>query len=205
MSTTLSKDNHLHLEIQKISSSPSSQIQIFNLKKMLTIRADRFPLLLHPYHNLRLRTSFEGPLWDGCQAVVNMLMASNLGNALTANITIFPEILQTFWQNAKLSESQDRGWIYVESKVLNQTIRITENTIRTALQLNDDNNVLMFSEDEIEETLEHMGYNPENDPRAINKNGFIKPWQFLITQPGACFSRKTINHHEASNKLLEIC
>ena len=102
-------------------------------------------------------------------------MASNLGNALIANITIFPEILQTFQQNAKLSESQDRGWIYVESKVLNQTIRITENTIRTALQLNDDNNVLMFSEDEIEETLEHMGYNPENDPRAINKNGFIKP------------------------------
>ena len=172
---------------------------------MLTIQADRFPLLLHPYHNLKLRTSFEGPLWDGCQTVVNMLMASNLGNALTANITIFPEILQTFWQNAKLSESQDRGWIYVESKVLNQTIRITENTIRTALQLNDDNNVLMFSEDEIEETLEHMGYNPENDPRAINKNGFIKPWQFLITQLGACFSRKTINHHEASNKLLEIC
>ncbi|MFS7952455.1 hypothetical protein Hanom_Chr07g00607131 [Helianthus anomalus] len=73
-----------------------------------------------------------------------------------------------------------------------------------ALQLNDDYNVLMFSKPEIEETLKQMGYNPINEPRAINKNGFIKPWQFLITIMGACFSKKAINHHEASYRLLEI-
>ncbi|MFS8034246.1 hypothetical protein Hanom_Chr17g01578921 [Helianthus anomalus] len=61
----------------------------------------------------------------------------------------------------------------------------------------------MFTKTEIEETLQQMGYNPVNAPRAVNKNGFIKPWQFLITQMGACFSKKVINHHEASHRLME--
>ncbi|MFS7947197.1 hypothetical protein Hanom_Chr06g00545281 [Helianthus anomalus] len=62
----------------------------------------------------------------------------------------------------------------------------------------------MFTKTEIEETLEQMGYKPVNSPRVITKNGFIKPWQFLITQMGAYFSKKVINHHEASHRLMEI-
>ncbi|MFS8016516.1 hypothetical protein Hanom_Chr15g01369571 [Helianthus anomalus] len=61
----------------------------------------------------------------------------------------------------------------------------------------------MLTKAEIDETLEQMGYNPENSPRAIHKNGFIKPWKYLITQMGACFSKNIINHHEASQRLME--
>ncbi|MFS7906030.1 hypothetical protein Hanom_Chr01g00054591 [Helianthus anomalus] len=71
------------------------------------------------------------------------------------------------------------------------------------LQLNDDNDVVMFTKAHIDETLEQMGYNPVNPLRAITKNGFIRPWQVLITQMGGCFSKKIINHHEASHRLME--
>ncbi|MFS8033167.1 hypothetical protein Hanom_Chr17g01566321 [Helianthus anomalus] len=167
---------------------------------MLTIKADRFPLPHHPYHKLKLRTNLEGPHWEGCQTVVNLLMGSNLKYALTANIIVFLEILQMLWHNASLSKYENRGHIFIESVVLNQRVRVTEGIIRTVLQLNDDSDVLMFTRTQIEETLQLMGYNPLNAPRAVNKNGFIKPWQFLITQMGACFSKKVINHHEASHR-----
>ncbi|MFS8020162.1 hypothetical protein Hanom_Chr15g01412261 [Helianthus anomalus] len=170
---------------------------------MLTIKADRFPLPHHPYHNLKLRTNFEGPHWEGCQTMVNLLMGSNLRYALTTNIIVFPEVLQMFWQNASLSEYENRGQIFIESVMLNQKVRVDEGIIRMVLQLNDDSDVLMFTKTEIEETLQQMGYNPVNAPRAITKNGFIKPWQFLITQMGACFSKKVINHHEASHRFME--
>ncbi|MFS7955492.1 hypothetical protein Hanom_Chr07g00643351 [Helianthus anomalus] len=157
---------------------------------MLTIKADRFPLRYHPYHNLRLRTNLEGPQWEGCQIVLKMIMGSSLKYALTANIMVYPDILQMFWQNATLSEYEGRYQLVIESVVLNQRVRVTKGIIRKILQLNDDNEVLMFTKAEIDETLEQMGYNPVNSLRAITKNGFIKPWQYLITQMGACFSKK---------------
>ncbi|MFS8018166.1 hypothetical protein Hanom_Chr15g01388931 [Helianthus anomalus] len=143
---------------------------------MLTIKADRFPLPYHPYHNLRLRTNLEGPQWEGCQTVLNMIMGSRLRYALTTNIIVHPDILQMFWINTKLSEYEGRGQMVIESVVLNQRVLLTEGIIRTVLQLNDDNEVLMFTKAQIDETLEQMGYNPVNPLRVITKNGFIKPW-----------------------------
>ncbi|MFS7949521.1 hypothetical protein Hanom_Chr06g00572551 [Helianthus anomalus] len=51
--------------------------------------------------------------------------------------------------------------------------------------------------------MEQMGYNPGNPLGPITKIGFIKPWQYLVTQIGACFSKKIINHHEVSYRLME--
>ncbi|MFS7997103.1 hypothetical protein Hanom_Chr12g01137801 [Helianthus anomalus] len=48
-----------------------------------------------------------------------------------------------------------------------------------------------------------MGYNLVYPLGTINKNGFIKPWQYLVTQMGACFSKKIINHQKVSNRLME--
>ncbi|MFS7907202.1 hypothetical protein Hanom_Chr01g00068531 [Helianthus anomalus] len=48
-----------------------------------------------------------------------------------------------------------------------------------------------------------MGYNMDNPNRPISKTGFIKPWQYLVTQMGVCFSKKIINHHEISYRLME--
>ncbi|MFS8017596.1 hypothetical protein Hanom_Chr15g01382271 [Helianthus anomalus] len=61
----------------------------------------------------------------------------------------------------------------------------------------------MFTRAQINETLEQMSYNPSHPLGAITKNGFIKPWQYLITQIGACFPKRIINHHEASYRLME--
>ncbi|MFS7927838.1 hypothetical protein Hanom_Chr04g00313861 [Helianthus anomalus] len=48
-----------------------------------------------------------------------------------------------------------------------------------------------------------MGYHTVTPQRAINKHGFIKPWQYLVTQMGACISKKVTNHHEVSLRLME--
>ncbi|MFS7955698.1 hypothetical protein Hanom_Chr07g00645681 [Helianthus anomalus] len=49
-----------------------------------------------------------------------------------------------------------------------------------------------------------MGYNPDNPNRPISKTRFIKPWQYLVTQMGVCFSMKIINHHEVSYRLMDL-
>ncbi|MFS8016508.1 hypothetical protein Hanom_Chr15g01369481 [Helianthus anomalus] len=203
-------DHHLELELSPSHKKNSkSQLHLLlhltlsHTHKILTIKANRFPLPYHPYHNLKPRTNLEGPHWEGCQPVLNLIMDSNFKYALTTNIIVYPYILQMFWQNATLSEYEGRDQMVIESTVLNQKVRVTEGIIRTLLQLNDDNEVLMFTKAEIDETLGQMGYNPENSPQAIHKNGFIKLWQYLITQMGACFSKNIINHHEASQRLME--
>ncbi|MFS7976778.1 hypothetical protein Hanom_Chr10g00896381 [Helianthus anomalus] len=102
-------------------------------------------------------------------------MGSHLKYALTAHIMVYQEIPQMFWKNAILLRYEGRGQISIESVVLNQRILVTEDIIRTVLQLNDDNEVVMFRKARINETLEQKGYNPANPLGAITKNGFIKP------------------------------
>ncbi|MFS7918302.1 hypothetical protein Hanom_Chr03g00199381 [Helianthus anomalus] len=48
-----------------------------------------------------------------------------------------------------------------------------------------------------------MGYNMDDHVRVITKSSFIKPWQFLVTQRGICFSKKIVNFHEVSYRLME--
>ncbi|MFS8021341.1 hypothetical protein Hanom_Chr16g01426281 [Helianthus anomalus] len=48
-----------------------------------------------------------------------------------------------------------------------------------------------------------MGYNVENPIRPISKSDFLKLWQYLVTQLGVCYSKKTINYHEISYKLMQ--
>ncbi|MFS7997213.1 hypothetical protein Hanom_Chr12g01139041 [Helianthus anomalus] len=91
----------------------------------------------------------------------------------------------------------------IKSEVLNQKILVNEATIRTALQLDDNNHVLTFIRAQKDDVLKQMGYHTQTQQRAINKHGFIKPWQYLVTQMSACFSMKVINHHEVSLRLME--
>ncbi|MFS7908781.1 hypothetical protein Hanom_Chr01g00087111 [Helianthus anomalus] len=143
---------------------------------MASISPDRFPLPHHLYHNLRIRTNFEGLALVGCQVILNMLMLSRLTYALSAHIMVYPDILQMFWRNATLLLHEGRGLTSIGSHVLNRAIVITENIIRRVLNLDDNNDVLLFTRAEIDETLELMGYNVDKPNRPISKNGFIKPW-----------------------------
>ncbi|MFS8001510.1 hypothetical protein Hanom_Chr13g01191231 [Helianthus anomalus] len=148
---------------------------------MNTIKDECFPLVLYSYHNLRLRTNLEGPKWEECQVVLKMLLSSNLNYALTAHITVHPEILQIFWKNATLSEYENREQMAIKSEVLNQKILVNEASIKTALQLDDNNDVLTFTRAQKDDVLRQMGYHTQTQQRAINKHGFIKPWQYLVT------------------------
>ncbi|MFS7954126.1 hypothetical protein Hanom_Chr07g00626641 [Helianthus anomalus] len=48
-----------------------------------------------------------------------------------------------------------------------------------------------------------MGYHVEGHARGITKSGFIRPWQFLVTQLGICFLKKIVNFNEISYKLMK--
>ncbi|MFS7967806.1 putative EF-hand domain-containing protein [Helianthus anomalus] len=87
---------------------------------------------------------------------------------------------------------------------MGKAIILNEDIIREVLRLNDDNNDLNFTCQELHNTLTQMGYPVEGHEKAITKSGFIKPWQFLVTQLGIRFSKKKIvNFNEISYKLME--
>ncbi|MFS7955833.1 hypothetical protein Hanom_Chr07g00647331 [Helianthus anomalus] len=83
------------------------------------------------------------------------------------------------------------------------SIILTEDVIREVLNLNDNKNVLCFTRQHIGNTLTQMGYNLVDPNRPISKSSFIKPWQYLVTQLGICFSKKNVNFHEISYSLIE--
>ncbi|MFS7938434.1 hypothetical protein Hanom_Chr05g00439671 [Helianthus anomalus] len=82
-------------------------------------------------------------------------------------------------------------------------IILKEDVIREVLNLNDNNNVLSFTREHTDNTLTQMRYNVENPNRPISKSGFLKRWQYLVTQLGICFSKKNVNFHEISYRLME--
>ncbi|MFS7987416.1 hypothetical protein Hanom_Chr11g01022421 [Helianthus anomalus] len=138
------------------------------------IRSEHFPLILHTTHNLRLRSKLEGPAWENCQVVYNMLKQSPLGHAISTHVTIYPTLLQEFWWNAETIYKGTSMWI--RSKVMNREIILKEETLRVVPQLDDDIDATFFPREKLEETLREMGYHTPNLSRQINRSGFIQPY-----------------------------
>ncbi|MFS8025741.1 putative EF-hand domain-containing protein [Helianthus anomalus] len=103
-----------------------------------------------------------------------------LAYALTAHIWIHPDILQEFWLNAQLIFYEGR-LSAISSWVMGKAIILNEHNIREVLRLNDDNNDLTFTHQELNTALTQVGYHVWGHARAITKSGFIKPCQFLVT------------------------
>ncbi|MFS7968201.1 hypothetical protein Hanom_Chr09g00794701 [Helianthus anomalus] len=118
-----------------------------------------------------------------------MLMQSPLAYALSAHIVVYLDILQQFWKEARLL-IHDRSITFVGSWVLGKPITLTENVIREVLNLNDNNNALSFTREQIDNTLTQMGHNVENPNRPISMSGLLKPWQYPVTQLGYAFQRR---------------
>ncbi|MFS7919396.1 hypothetical protein Hanom_Chr03g00212221 [Helianthus anomalus] len=60
------------------------------------------------------------------------------------------------------------------------------------------------SQGKLEETLKEMGYRTPNLSTQINKSGFIRPYQYLVTQLSVCFSKKIGHFNELSYRLMEV-
>ncbi|MFS7891131.1 hypothetical protein Hanom_Chr00s000238g01630071 [Helianthus anomalus] len=151
---------------------------------------------------MRVRSRLDGPAWEGCKVVYNMLLQSPLGYALSAYICIHPTLLQEFWWNAQTVFSGTNVWI--SSMLLEREIILSEENLRVALQLNDDTNVTFFTKGTLYQTLTEMGYQTPNRSRQITRSGFIPPGQYLVTQLGVCFSRKHGHFNELSYRLMEV-
>ncbi|MFS7928634.1 hypothetical protein Hanom_Chr04g00323051 [Helianthus anomalus] len=166
------------------------------------IRTEHFPLILHKTHSLRLRSKLEGPAWEDCQYVYNMLKQSPLGHAISKHVTIYPELLQEFWWNEETVYSGTNMWI--QSQVMGFTIILNEETLRDALRLGDDPDTTFFPREILEETLKDIGYRTPNVLRQISMSGFIQPFQYLVTQLSVCFSKKIGHFIELSYKMMEV-
>ncbi|MFS8024839.1 hypothetical protein Hanom_Chr16g01468061 [Helianthus anomalus] len=85
---------------------------------------------------------------------------------------------------------------------MGKLIILNEYTITEAFHFKDDIKVTSLTHAKLEDTLCKMG-SVHTPTRQIVKSGFTKPWQFLVTQLGLCFLKKTINFNEISYKLME--
>ncbi|MFS7979935.1 hypothetical protein Hanom_Chr10g00933531 [Helianthus anomalus] len=138
------------------------------------MRSERFPLPLHTHHNLRLRSNLEGPAWEDCRYVYNMIKQSPLGYVVSTYVTIYPTLLQEFWGNAETVFSGTNMWI--ESEVMGFRIILKEENLRDVLQLADHSESTSFRKEIIDETMGNMSYRTPNVSRQISKSGFIPPF-----------------------------
>ena len=112
------------------------------------MESNQFPLILHEHHNLRLRSNLEGPAWEDCRFVYNMIMRSPLGFAISTHVTIYPELLQEFWWNAQVVMSGTSMWI--NSEVMGVKITLKEETLRDVLKLGDDQKSTILDKAEVQ-------------------------------------------------------
>ncbi|MFS7990937.1 hypothetical protein Hanom_Chr11g01064841 [Helianthus anomalus] len=166
------------------------------------MKATRFTLPFHRLHNLRLRSNLEGPAWEDCRFVYNMIMRSPLSFVVSSHVTIYPELLQEFWWNSQTIFGGTSMWI--ESEVMGVKITLKEETTRNVLKLGDDHEIQLLEKANVQQTLTEMGYHTLNSSRAISKSGFIPPFQFLVTQLSVCFSKKIGHFNELSNRMMEV-
>ncbi|MFS7985237.1 hypothetical protein Hanom_Chr11g00996151 [Helianthus anomalus] len=94
--------------------------------------------------------------------------------------------------------------MWIESKVMGFSITLKDETLRDVLQLVDHPSSTSFRKEIIEETLRNMGYQTPNVSRQVSKSGFIPPFQYLVTQLSACFSKKIGHFNELSYRMMEV-
>ncbi|MFS7962416.1 hypothetical protein Hanom_Chr08g00726371 [Helianthus anomalus] len=131
-----------------------------------------------------------------------MIKRSPLGYVVSTYVTVYPALFQEFWWNVETVFSGTNMWI--ESEEMGLKIILKEETLRDVLQLADHPENTSFRKEIIEETLRNMGYRTPNVSRQISKSGFIPPFQYLVTQLSACFSKKIGHFNELSYRMMEV-
>ncbi|GJW05060.1 hypothetical protein Tco_1563916 [Tanacetum coccineum] len=98
---------------------------------------------------------------DDFADIVDFLNASSIRYSLTVNPTVYVSNIKQFWSTAKTKTANNETQIY--AKVAGKSVVVTESSVRSDLQFNDEDGATCLTNVEIFENLALMGYERDSD------------------------------------------
>ncbi|GJR70524.1 hypothetical protein Tco_0016589 [Tanacetum coccineum] len=142
---------------------------------------------------------------NGFEQIVDFLNAHLIRYALTINPTIYISCIERFWSTvkAKTIDGEEQLHALVDGK----KIIITESSVRSDLQLEDEEGVDCLPNSTIFEQLTLMGYEKISQKLTFYKSFFSLQWKILIHTILQCLNPKTTAWNEFSSTMASaiIC
>ncbi|GJS66201.1 hypothetical protein Tco_0680765 [Tanacetum coccineum] len=142
---------------------------------------------------------------DDFADIVDFLNASSIRYSLTVNPTVYVSNIKQFWSTAKTKTANNETQIY--AKVAGKSVVVTESSVRSDLQFNDEDGATCLTNVEIFENLALMGYERDSDKLSFEKALFSPHWKYLIHTILHCLSSKSTAWNEFSTNVASavIC
>ncbi|GJU06433.1 hypothetical protein Tco_1122863 [Tanacetum coccineum] len=142
---------------------------------------------------------------DDFADIVDFLNASSIRYSLTINPTVYVSYIKQFWSTAKTKTANNETQIY--AKVAGKSVVVTESSVRSDLQFNDEDGATCLTNVEIFENLALMGYERDSDKLSFEKALFSPHWKYLIHTILHCLSSKSTAWNEFSTNVASavIC
>ncbi|GJR38186.1 hypothetical protein Tco_1213870 [Tanacetum coccineum] len=142
---------------------------------------------------------------DDFAQIVDFLNAHPIRYALTVNPTIYVSYIEQFWSTAKAKTINEETQIH--ATVDGKKIVITQSSVRSDLQLADDDGIDCLPNNSIFENLQLMGYENLSDKLTFYKSYFSPQWKYLIHTILQCLSSKSTAWNEFGTNIASavIC
>ncbi|GJU76749.1 hypothetical protein Tco_1273819 [Tanacetum coccineum] len=137
--------------------------------------------------------------------IVDFLNAHTIRYALTVNPTIYTSCIEQFWATVKAKTVN--GEVQLQALVDGKKIIVTEASVRSDLQLNDEEGMDCLPNATIFEELTRIGCEKLSQKLTFYKAFFSPQWKFLINTILQCLSAKTTAWNEFSSTMASaiIC
>ncbi|GJS23604.1 hypothetical protein Tco_0452236 [Tanacetum coccineum] len=142
---------------------------------------------------------------EGFEQIVDFLNTHTIKYALTVNPTIYTSCIEKFWSTIKAKTVN--GEVQLQALVDEKRIIVTEASVRSNLQLDDEEGMDCLPNDTIFEELTRMGYEKISQKLTFYKAFFFPQWKFLIHTILQCLIAKTTVWNEFSSTMASaiIC
>nr|GEZ91244.1 hypothetical protein [Tanacetum cinerariifolium] len=126
---------------------------------------------------------------DDYHQIIDFLRASHIRYALTNDPIIFDSLVKQFWSTATL-RSSELGPPAIQATIDTTPCTITEDLVRSQLQLADDGGIDDLPIAKIYSGMDNLGYVTEGK-LTFFKNKFSPQWRFLVHTILHCLSTKS--------------
>ncbi|GKB58625.1 hypothetical protein Tco_0914811 [Tanacetum coccineum] len=140
------------------------------------------------------RKSTTGAEYIAASNCYGQISISDCKYALTMNPTIYVSYIEQFWSTAKVKTINEETQIH--DTVDGKKIVITQSSVRSDLQLADDDGIDCLPNNSIFENLQLMGYENLSDKLTFYKSYFSPQWKYLIHTILQCLSSKSTAWNE---------
>ncbi|GKA14797.1 hypothetical protein Tco_0694443 [Tanacetum coccineum] len=171
-----------------------------NLLLLLKVNVARHNLLLllkvnAARHNLQLLVDVNAV--EGFKQIMDFLNANPIRYALTINPTIYTSCIEQFWATTKVQTVN--GEVQLQALVDGKKIIVTKASVRSDLQLYDEEGTDCLPNSTIFKELTRMGYEKLSQKLTFYKAFFSPQCKFLIHTILQCLSAKTTARNEFSS------